>query len=90
MIESPPSLDFNIIDETDDYAVVDKPPFLLIHPTKPDGIYYRSRHDPARTACALFDHCSRYTKILEDYGSWAEQPRLLGAILDHYGFGTDL
>jgi 23S rRNA pseudouridine1911/1915/1917 synthase len=37
MIESPPLLDFNIIDETDDYAVVDKPPFLLIHPTKPDG-----------------------------------------------------
>src|SRR6266542_3751534 len=37
MIGSPPSLDFKIIDETDDYAVVDKPPFLLIHPTKPDG-----------------------------------------------------
>jgi 23S rRNA pseudouridine1911/1915/1917 synthase len=37
MIESPPSLDFKIIDETEDYAVVDKPPFLLIHPTKPDG-----------------------------------------------------
>ena len=26
---------FRIIDETDDYAVVDKPPFLLAHPTKP-------------------------------------------------------
>jgi 23S rRNA pseudouridine1911/1915/1917 synthase len=37
MIESPPLLDFKIIDETDDYAVVDKPPFLLIHPTKPNG-----------------------------------------------------
>jgi 23S rRNA pseudouridine1911/1915/1917 synthase len=37
MIESPPLLDFKIIDETDDYAVVDKPPFLLIHPTRPDG-----------------------------------------------------
>jgi 23S rRNA pseudouridine1911/1915/1917 synthase len=37
MIEAPPLLDFKIIDETDDYAVVDKPPFLLIHPTKPDG-----------------------------------------------------
>jgi 23S rRNA pseudouridine1911/1915/1917 synthase len=32
-----PLLQFHIIDETDDYAVVDKPPFLLIHPTKPDG-----------------------------------------------------
>src|SRR5207247_10305332 len=29
--------DFKIIDETDDYIVVDKPPLLLIHPTKPDG-----------------------------------------------------
>ena len=37
MIGLPPSLDFKIIDETADYAVVDKPPFLLIHPTKPDG-----------------------------------------------------
>jgi len=37
MTEAPPLLDFKIIDETDDYAVIDKPPFLLIHPTKPDG-----------------------------------------------------
>lgn len=29
--------DFTIVAETDDYAVVDKPPFLLVHPTKPDG-----------------------------------------------------
>lgn len=29
--------DFRIVDESDDYLVVDKPPFLLIHPTKPDG-----------------------------------------------------
>ena len=26
-----------IVAETDDYLVVDKPPFLLIHPSKPDG-----------------------------------------------------
>ena len=30
------SLDFKVLDETDDYIVVDKPPFLLIHPTKPN------------------------------------------------------
>jgi 23S rRNA pseudouridine1911/1915/1917 synthase len=29
------SLTFGIVDETDDYLVVDKPPFLLTHPTKP-------------------------------------------------------
>ena len=28
---------FRIVAETDDYLVVDKPPFLLIHPSKPDG-----------------------------------------------------
>src|SRR5690242_9030819 len=27
---------FKIIDESDDYIVVDKPAFLLTHPTKPD------------------------------------------------------
>src|SRR6059058_2767246 len=31
------TLDFTIIEECDDYIVVDKPPFLLTHPTKPDG-----------------------------------------------------
>jgi 23S rRNA pseudouridine1911/1915/1917 synthase len=30
-------LDFKIIDETNDYLVVDKPPFLLTHPTKPSA-----------------------------------------------------
>jgi 23S rRNA pseudouridine1911/1915/1917 synthase len=25
------------VDETDDYVVIDKPPFLLAHPTKPNG-----------------------------------------------------
>ena len=29
--------DFKIIHETDDYIVVDKPPRLLVHPSKPDG-----------------------------------------------------
>ncbi|MDQ3200537.1 MAG: RNA pseudouridine synthase [Verrucomicrobiota bacterium] len=28
---------FRLVAETDDYLVVDKPPFLLIHPSKPDG-----------------------------------------------------
>jgi 23S rRNA pseudouridine1911/1915/1917 synthase len=37
MVGSLPSLEFKIIAETEDYAVVDKPPFLLIHPTKPTG-----------------------------------------------------
>src|SRR5438876_10590162 len=28
--------DFKIVDETDDYIIVDKPPLLLVHPTKPN------------------------------------------------------
>lgn len=32
-----PLVPFGIVDETTDYVVVDKPPFLLAHPTKPDG-----------------------------------------------------
>jgi 23S rRNA pseudouridine1911/1915/1917 synthase len=31
------AVDFRIVDETADYLVVDKPPFLLVHPSKPDG-----------------------------------------------------
>ena len=31
-----PLLRFEIVDETDDYVVVNKPPFLLIHPSKPN------------------------------------------------------
>jgi 23S rRNA pseudouridine1911/1915/1917 synthase len=37
MLVAPWSLHFNLVDETDEYVVVDKPPFLLIHPTKPNG-----------------------------------------------------
>src|SRR5438128_7838218 len=37
MLSSTRSTDFTIIDETDDYVVVDKQPFLLVHPTKPNA-----------------------------------------------------
>jgi hypothetical protein len=63
---------------------------LREHPSKPDGIYYRSRHDPARTASALFDHCERLVEAAEMLGAWADQSALLGEILDQYAFGTDL
>jgi len=63
---------------------------LREHPSKPDGIYYRSRHDSARMAAALFDHCEGSIVIAETLGAWADQPALLGEILDHYALGTDL
>src|SRR5256712_11353148 len=31
------ALELKIADETNEYLLVDKPPFLLMHPTKPDG-----------------------------------------------------
>jgi hypothetical protein len=63
---------------------------LKSHPARPDGIYYRSRYDQARTACALFDSCAPLIQVVMKCGPWAEQPALLGEILDHYRFGTDL
>jgi 23S rRNA pseudouridine1911/1915/1917 synthase len=32
-----PTLNFRIVEETEDYLVGETPPFLLIHPSKPDG-----------------------------------------------------
>ena len=63
---------------------------LRSHPTKPDGIYYRSRYDPALASCALYEHCQPFVQVAENCGAWAGQSALLGSILDHYQFGTDL
>lgn len=63
---------------------------LRSHPAGVDGIHYRSRYDPALTACALFDHCESFVEIVENCGAWADEPLLLGTILDHYQLGTDL
>ncbi len=63
---------------------------LREHPVAPDGILYRSRHDPTREACALYDHCADIVSVTDLLGSWSSNLRLLGEILDHYDFGTDL
>jgi hypothetical protein len=58
------------------------------HPSKPAGIVYPARHDPARNACALFN-LPPSTFLTNDVGSLME-PRhatLLGKILDLYDFG---
>jgi hypothetical protein len=59
---------------------------LRDHPEKPDGIYYLSRHDPSRTACALYDHCESVVEVVGPPKSWIDDPKLLGKILDHYHF----
>jgi 23S rRNA pseudouridine1911/1915/1917 synthase len=39
LVSAVPPLHFTIVDEREDYVVVDKPPFLLVHPTKPGGAH---------------------------------------------------
>lgn len=40
-----------------DYAVAQRWSLALWqHPARPDGLYYRSRHDPSRLCVALYDH----------------------------------
>ena len=60
---------------------------LRDHSSKPDGIYYYSRHDPSRTACALYDHCASAVEVAGPSVRWDADAALLGSILDHYGFG---
>lgn len=55
------------------------------HPSRPDGLLYRSRHDPARLRLALFD---RVADVLQSdcTTNILIEPIRLAAILDHYGY----
>jgi hypothetical protein len=57
-------------------------------PSKPAGLVYPARHDPARNACALFD-LPDSTFDVADAGSLLDPKHaaLLGAILGRYDFG---
>jgi hypothetical protein len=58
------------------------------HPERPDGIRFRSRHDPSRLCAALFDRIAGDLTATV-VGSLAE-PRhatTLGEIPDTYSFG---
>ncbi len=61
---------------------------LHSHPKMADGILYRARHDPTRTCAAIFDRAAsaisaRRSGTLLD----PAHARLLGDILDTYGYG---
>lgn len=61
---------------------------LWDHPARPDGLYYRARHDPSRFCVALFDRVGAALRVIRQ-GSLI-QPRqtpLLADILDTYAFG---
>lgn len=60
---------------------------LWQHPAAVDGIHYRARHDPSRTAVAIFDRAASAVTIARDGGLLAEANKtFLAAILDTYEF----
>jgi hypothetical protein len=61
---------------------------LKYHPVNPDGIMYRARHDPSRTAYALFDNADG-ALTERSVGSLADSTNtlLLADILNTYNFG---
>jgi hypothetical protein len=60
---------------------------LREHPSKPDGLLYPSRHDPARLACALYDHCTDLAsaELLDSLLDATNAP-VLAQILNTYQF----
>ncbi len=54
------------------------------HPQRPDGIYYRARHDPSQHSVALFDR-ARHTVVARAEGTLLTDAALLARLLDRYG-----
>ena len=57
------------------------------HPSRPDGLYYRSRHDPSRRCAVVFDRAARRLTG-SSLGSLTDPTNapLLAELLDGYGF----
>ena len=62
---------------------------LQKHPSKPDGIYYRSRHDPSRFCLALYKiRTSSILTVTNTYDFLSDEyTNRLGLILDEYQYG---
>lgn len=61
---------------------------LHAHPEAPDGLLYRSRHDPSRLCAAVYDRVATRAHA-QDAGTLADPDRahLLAELLRTYGFG---
>jgi hypothetical protein len=60
---------------------------IFEHPIQVDGLRYRSRHDPNRVCCGLFDRTNSYLSE-ENLGNLVDRhPKLLAEILEHYNYG---
>lgn len=57
------------------------------HPDEPDGLLYRSRHDPSQLCAAIFDRAAD-ALTATSLGSLADPSNaaLLADLLDTYGF----
>ena len=74
---------------TGDYRVAQRwSAALWSHPDQPDGLLYRSRHDPSLSCLALFDRAEEALSTA-DLGSLVNATNLplLAEILDAYGVG---
>lgn len=72
-----------------DYTVAQRWSLTLFHhPTKPDGMYYRSRHDPSRLCAAIFHRAARKVTVAHQFALTDPQlGALLADILNTYRFG---
>lgn len=58
---------------------------LFSHAAKPDGILYRSRHDPEQKCLAIFDRQARPGPRVEDYVRLESRIDRVSAVLLEYG-----
>lgn len=54
------------------------------HPQRPDGIYYRARHDPSQHSVALFDR-AEHDAVARPDGTLLTDAAVLARLLDRYG-----
>jgi RES domain len=74
---------------TGDYQISQRWALALYeHPEQPDGLLYRSRHDPDRVCAAIFDRAAQ-TLTADSLGSLADPVNagLLADILNAYNLG---
>lgn len=58
------------------------------HPSKPDGVLYRARHDPQRLSAAIFERVGPDLSVVSDTAMLDPGfATVLGRILDDYRFG---
>jgi hypothetical protein len=75
-------------DTGDRYAIPQRWALALNrHPSQPDGLLYRPRHDPSRLAAGIFDRAADAFDAI-GFGSLADSANagLLNEILEAYGF----